>query len=94
MPWRWVRTRPASDGPDPHFDGPIHSGAGRLPGDVVEESIAQPQHVEEGLHLGAARGPGETNHLALLSFGEALEDSADLAEAEVAENVPENHAND
>jgi hypothetical protein len=60
----------------------------------VEESITRPQHAEEGLHLGAAGRPGETNHLALFSFGEALEDSANLTEAKVAENVPENHAND
>ena len=60
----------------------------------MEESITRPQHAEEGLHLGAAGRPGETNHLALFSFGEALEDSANLTEAKVAENVPENHAND
>jgi len=60
----------------------------------VEESVAEDQHPVEDLSFGAARGPSETNHLALLGVGEALEDSANLTEAEVLENVAKDHTND
>lgn len=60
----------------------------------MEESVAEAQHAVEALSFGAARGPSETNHLALLGVGEAFKDSANLTEAEVLENVTKDHTND
>jgi hypothetical protein len=61
---------------------------------AVEESVAEAQHAIEALRFEAARGPSETNHLALLGVGEAFKDSANLTEAEVSENVTKDHTND
>ena len=49
---------------------------------AVEESVAEAQHAVEALSFGAARGPSETNHLALLGLGEALAVERSLLEVD------------